>query len=86
VSGGYGYGPHEATLPDAERAHAALEAISTSDPRWQTAWDQAFTTSRSYFRSVQRDREQRQRGVDAALQGDLFGGSEPPQPRPEAGQ
>lgn len=81
MSGGYGYGPREATLPDAEKAHTALEAISLNDPRWQAAWDEAFTTSRSYFRSVQRGREQRQAAADESLQNALFGS-----PDPEAGQ
>jgi hypothetical protein len=77
VNGGYGYGPREATLLDAQAAHTALEAIAPNDPRWQAAWDEAFTTSRNYFRSVQRDREQRQAAAATALQADLFCSSDP---------
>jgi hypothetical protein len=73
VNDGYGYGPREATLLDAEKAHADLEAIPANDPRWQVAWDGAFTTSRNYFRSVQRGREQQQAAADEARQDALWG-------------
>jgi hypothetical protein len=77
VNDGYGYGPREATSLDAERAHAALEAIPTGDPRWQAAWDQAFATSRNYFRSIQRGREQRQAVADETQQGALWSSEHP---------
>jgi hypothetical protein len=64
-------------LPDAERAHAALEAIPTNDPGWQAAWDQAFATSRNYFGSIRRGREQRQAAADETQQGALWGGADP---------
>jgi hypothetical protein len=86
VSDGHGYGPREATLLDAEKAHMALEAIPTNDPRWQAAWDQAFATSRNYFRSVQRDREQRQGGAGETVQAGLFGGAGPGRADLEAGR
>jgi hypothetical protein len=77
VNDGYGYGPREATSLDAQAAHTALEAIPTNDPRWQAAWDQAFTTSRSYFRSIQRGREQRQAASGDTQQDALWGGGDP---------
>jgi hypothetical protein len=77
VSNGYGYGPREATLVDAEAAHTALEAIPANDPRWQAAWDQAFATSRNYFGSIRRGHEQRQAAADDTQQDALWGAVDP---------